>query len=1183
MPRRASYMRSMLALVLAASALADNELPMAGGPCSICPEGTHYNGLGCVACGPGMYSPSGDPDTCKPCPPGSFSAAGGASACSQCTNSLIPEVNRTDDPRTPSLMAASLRYLNSARAGCASPLLAGGQITNIRTTLFGQQSLLVRAEISYGTPLFEIKATIDQAGAWQVVSAAPPPCDNTSALAFSVTELARLQTTVTTWKPQYPPEADGKLIKIQPPPKRRALPALAPPLPGDVVMPTDFDLRDVYPTERQCAAFASVRNQGSLGTCPVFAASTAFAATLCLQGGRDDPMANILVSIQQEVDCFVGGDYNAAFYPDTVAGWYGYQTNQCSEQEDPFQGKAGVCRTNCSGFYAGAGVQLPNMYLGQFMTTRPQRELMLNGPLHVSINVYNDLFGYAGGIYTQPSPTATLVGAHSLVMIGWGAESGTPYWTLQNSWGAGWGESGCLRILRGADVLQLESTNYRVISVAPVTKCANNTCSAVSTVMPDCSCSCVNTFLTGPSCTVCSATCQNKGTMNSLCTKCNCLPGYSGPLCQYYVALTKSASLVNDTTKFSITWKYNSSDGNFPPTGQSMVAFYKPGVTSPYQNENSVVYCGTSTGANCADTGRVYIVPPAKVGVYLVYSSLYTYGTTPGIYPIDSSYSTYLGNYTVLPATAGSAGLAAAQLSSGPLAAFNAQNAAAAAAAAVVSAQMQARLALRAGVVDALLAIPPASINVTNLKPDGTIWYGGQTQVCYFLPPHLNAPSKTFMLFPTNPTQYYATGVGFFGGVVQDLGNASSACVFVRITMTAGTQLSLGIVPFGGINSIVQSSFFTTKRIQLFYKSLTNASGTAFTLEVDWMYGQGGMTKYDIVQLYDPNGQLYDWAYAQTGNKNLPTSATIGTGYTRFSINRRGTPGQYVAYMYYNNTMQYYAQQTDGPPPWNWDTIGWLPPLPPTTAKPTTAKPTTAAPTTAKPTTIAPTTVAPTTAAPTTAKPTTTVAPTTAAPTTPKPTTAAPTTAAPTTSTPQPTTAAPTTLKPTTSTAAPTTAAPTTPKPTTVAPTTPKPTTAAPTTSTAAPTTSTPKPTTAAPTTSTAAPTTSTAAPTTSTAAPTTSTAAPTTSTAAPTTSTAAPTTSTAAPTTSTAAPTTSTAAPTTSTAAPTTSTAAPTTSTAAPTTSTADTSTQPDTSADITTQPDTSADITTHPDTTAA
>ena len=28
------------------------------------------------------------------------------------------------------------------------------------------------------------------------------------------------------------------------------------------------------------------------------------------------------------------------------------------------------------------------------------------GPLHVTINVYNDLFGYAGGIYTQPSPTS---------------------------------------------------------------------------------------------------------------------------------------------------------------------------------------------------------------------------------------------------------------------------------------------------------------------------------------------------------------------------------------------------------------------------------------------------------------------------------------------------------------------------------------------------------------------------------------------------------------------------------------------------------------------------------------------------------------------------------------------------------------------------------------------------------
>lgn len=100
---------------------------------------------------------------------------------------------------------------------------------------------------------------------------------------------------------------------------------------------------------------------------------------------------------------------------------------------------------------------------------RMQRELMTNGPMHVTITIYDDIMLYGKGIYAHV--TGEPHGGHAVRLIGWGESKDennvtAPYWIIANSWGPRWGEDGCFRIARGQDECGVETTNINFGSVA---------------------------------------------------------------------------------------------------------------------------------------------------------------------------------------------------------------------------------------------------------------------------------------------------------------------------------------------------------------------------------------------------------------------------------------------------------------------------------------------------------------------------------------------------------------------------------------------------------------------------------------------------------------------------------------------------------------------------------------------
>ena len=77
------------------------------------------------------------------------------------------------------------------------------------------------------------------------------------------------------------------------------------------------------------------------------------------------------------------------------------------------------------------------------------KQLVAKGVCGVSINAqYWSFQSYTSGIYDNPDCIGIFLN-HAVGLVGYGAENGTDYWLVRNSWGTAWGERGYFRILRG--------------------------------------------------------------------------------------------------------------------------------------------------------------------------------------------------------------------------------------------------------------------------------------------------------------------------------------------------------------------------------------------------------------------------------------------------------------------------------------------------------------------------------------------------------------------------------------------------------------------------------------------------------------------------------------------------------------------------------------------------------------
>ena len=83
------------------------------------------------------------------------------------------------------------------------------------------------------------------------------------------------------------------------------------------------------------------------------------------------------------------------------------------------------------------------------------QEIYQRGPIACGIAVPDSLEDYTGGIYQDTTGDMNIV--HDISIVGWGVENGTKYWTVRNSWGTHYGESGFVRVIKGINNIAIES------------------------------------------------------------------------------------------------------------------------------------------------------------------------------------------------------------------------------------------------------------------------------------------------------------------------------------------------------------------------------------------------------------------------------------------------------------------------------------------------------------------------------------------------------------------------------------------------------------------------------------------------------------------------------------------------------------------------------------------------------
>ncbi|KAL5201602.1 hypothetical protein ABZP36_035956 [Zizania latifolia] len=198
---------------------------------------------------------------------------------------------------------------------------------------------------------------------------------------------------------------------------------------GDV--PTAWDWR-------KHGAVTAVKNQGSCGSCWAFSAVGAAEGANAIATGK-----LLTLSEQQVLDCSGVGDCNSGGWPYRVFEDFAVKQGIALNQYYPaYEANQQPCRM--------VDGQTPVVKMdGSVRVPASEADLkrsVYKQPVSVVVDATTSFQLYKEGVYNGPCGLST---THAVLAVGYGeTNDGVHYWIVKNSWGANWGESGYIRMLR---------------------------------------------------------------------------------------------------------------------------------------------------------------------------------------------------------------------------------------------------------------------------------------------------------------------------------------------------------------------------------------------------------------------------------------------------------------------------------------------------------------------------------------------------------------------------------------------------------------------------------------------------------------------------------------------------------------------------------------------------------------
>ena len=176
----------------------------------------------------------------------------------------------------------------------------------------------------------------------------------------------------------------------------------------------------------------------------------------------------VSLSEQDIIDCDTASPQSGCNGGNTwyALGWVKSNSGICTESAYGYHAVKGTCgSSSCtkSSSSLASVVQIYSAYQYTYPSTSSSTHIstasetdiisrLANGPVGVAVEADQAAWqSYGGGIVTTSTTCGNSLD-HAVLITGYGTDpsTNTPYWIIKNQWSTSWGESGYIRIQRGA-------------------------------------------------------------------------------------------------------------------------------------------------------------------------------------------------------------------------------------------------------------------------------------------------------------------------------------------------------------------------------------------------------------------------------------------------------------------------------------------------------------------------------------------------------------------------------------------------------------------------------------------------------------------------------------------------------------------------------------------------------------